>query len=164
MSGSCIDFDAMKAAGPLAKGVYFVGASGALLNDPKTIKDVRDKFEATTYQTKGAKFGIDQASLTKGFGTQGFTGVMSLWEMASKVVVDGGTLTQAALSAAYSKTSDQHLFGSTPLSCSTAPPPYVAVCNSEVSASKWDGTQLVPVIPRFSGIDLVAGTAIKPGP
>ncbi len=164
MSGSCIDFKAMKAAGDLAKGVYFVGPSGSLLNDPKTITDARDKFEATIYQTKGAQHGIDAATLTKGFSTQGFTGLMSLWELSSEVVVNGGQLTPASVAKAYADTSDQHLFGSTPLSCSKAPAPYVAVCNSEVSATKWDGTQLVPVVPRFSGIDLVAGTVIKPGP
>ncbi len=57
-----------------------------------------------------------------------------------------------------------HLFGSTPLSCSTAPVPYVAVCNSQVSATQWDGEKLVPVRDRFTGLDLVAGTELKPGP
>jgi branched-chain amino acid transport system substrate-binding protein len=164
MSGSCIDFAAMKAAGDLAKGVYFVGSSGSLLNDPKTITDPLDKFEAITYQTKGKQYGLDATNLTKGFATQGFTGLMSLWELSSQIVVKGDQLTPESLEKAYAATDNQHTFGSSPLSCSKAPTPYVAVCNSVVSATKWDGTQLVPVVPRFSGIDLVAGTVIKPGP
>ena len=39
-----------------------------------------------------------------------------------------------------------------------------AVCNSEVSATQWDGEKLVPVRDRFTGLDLVAGTELKPGP
>ena len=34
LSGACIDFEKMKAAGDLANGVYFVGAAGASLADP----------------------------------------------------------------------------------------------------------------------------------
>lgn len=164
LSGACIDFDAMKAAGDLAKGVYFVGSSGAVLNDPATITNVRDKFEAQIYQGKAPKYGLAADQLNKGFATQGFTGLLSLWEESSQIVAGGGELTQDAISKAYASTDNQHLFGSTPLSCAKAPAPYVAVCNSEVSASKWDGTKLVTVKDRFSGIDLVAGTELKPGP
>ena len=164
LSGACIDFAAMKAAGDLAKGIYFIGSSGTVLNDPATIKDTLGKVEAQAYQTKGAANGLDKDNLNKGFATQGFTGMLSLWEMTSEIVVKGGQLTQDALAKAYSETKGQHLFGSTPLSCSTAPAPYVAVCNSEVSATQWDGTKLVPVGSHFNAIDLVAGTEIKPGP
>jgi len=164
LSGACIDFEAMAAAGDLAKGVYFVGSSGAVLNDPSTITNARDKFEAEIYQTKPAEYGLDADQLTKGFATQGWTGLMSLWELSSQIAVAGDELTPDAISAAYAETKGQHLFGSTPLSCSTAPAPYVAVCNSEVSATQWNGSALVPVRDRFSGIDLVAGTEIKPGP
>jgi len=164
LSSACIDFDAMKAAGDLAKGIYFVGSSGALLNDPSTIENARDKFEAEIYQTKAPEYGMPADQLNKGFAAQGFTGLMSLWELSSQIVVSGSELTGDAIATAYADTTDQHLFGSTPLSCSTAPTPYVAVCNAQVSATKWDGTKLVTVKDRFSGIDLVAGTEIKPGP
>lgn len=164
LSGACIDFDAMKAAGDLAKGIYFVGSSGQVLNDPSTITNVRDKFEAQIYQSKPAQYGMPADQLNKGFATQGFSGLLSLWEMTSQIAVSGGTLTQDALAKAYATTTNQHIFGSTPLSCSTAPAPYVAVCNASVTASQWDGTKLVTVKDRFSGIDLVAGTDLKPGP
>ena len=42
--------------------------------------------------------------------------------------------------------------------------PYVAVCNSIVTATQWDGETCVPVRETFSGVDLVAGTELKPGP
>jgi branched-chain amino acid transport system substrate-binding protein len=73
-------------------------------------------------------------------------------------------VTGKALGEAYAKSEGDHLFGSTPLSCATAPEPYIAVCNAQVSANQWDGEKLVPVRERFSGIDLVAGTELKPGP
>jgi branched-chain amino acid transport system substrate-binding protein len=164
LSGSCTDFDAMRAAGDLAKGVYFIGAGGALLNDPATIENPRDQFEATIYQTKMIEYGLPDSELNKGFATQGATGLLSLWELASQIVVGGGELTQESIAEAFAATDAQHLFGSTPLSCSKAPAPYVAVCNAEVSASIWDGESLQPVRERFSGLGLVAGTELKPGP
>ncbi|MGD9997863.1 MAG: ABC transporter substrate-binding protein [Ilumatobacteraceae bacterium] len=164
LSGACIDFAAMRDAGDLAKGIYFVGASGAVLNDPSTITNARDKFEAENYQTKPVEYGLAQDELTKGFATQSWSALLSLWELSSNIVVGGGELTQEAISAAYAETDNQHLFGSTPMSCSTAPAPYVAVCNSEVSATQWNGSELEPVRERFSGIGLVAGTELKPGP
>jgi len=164
LSGACIDFDAMAAAGDLAKGIYFVGAPGAVLNPIDTIEDPRDKFEATIYQTKLIEYGLDPDELFKGFATQGATGLLSLWSYASRIAADGGEVTGETLGEAYATSAGDHLFGSTPISCSTAPPPYVAVCNSQVNATQWDGEQLVPVRSRFTGLDLVAGTELKPGP
>jgi branched-chain amino acid transport system substrate-binding protein len=164
LSGACIDFDAMREAGDLSKDVYFVGASGALLSPLEAIADPRDKIEATIYQEKGAEYGLPEDQINKGFATQGFIGLMSLWELTSRIVVDGGEVASESISEAYAATDGDHLFGSTPLSCSTAPEPYIAVCNGEVTANQWDGEKLVPVRERFSGVDLVAGTELKPGP
>jgi branched-chain amino acid transport system substrate-binding protein len=164
LTGSCIDFDAMKAAGDLAKGVYFVGSSSTILNDPATIKDNFAKFEAGIYQTKPGKYGLGADQLKKGFATQAFSTMMSLWEESSQIAVSGGKVDSDSLAAIFKASKAQHLFGSTPLSCADAPTPYVAICNSQVSVSQWDGTQLVPVEPLYSGLDLVAGTELKPGP
>ena len=101
LSGSCLDFDAMRAAGDLAKGIYIVGAPGAVLNPIDSIEDPRDKFEATIYQTKLIEYGLDETELNKGFATQGATGLLSLWEYASKIVAAGGEVTGAALGEAY---------------------------------------------------------------
>ncbi len=149
LSGSCLDFDAMRAAGDLAKGIYIVGAPGAVLNPIDSIEDPRDKFEATIYQTKLIEYGLDETELQKGFATQAATGLLSLWSYASQIAAEGGEVTGAALGEKYANSAGDHLFGSTPISCSTAPAPYIAVCNAEVSATQWDGEQLVPVRDRF---------------
>ncbi len=164
LSGACIDFEAMAAAGDLAKGIYFVGAPGAVLNPLDSIEDPRDRFEAEIYQTKLIEYGLDPAELNKGFATQAATGILSLWSYAAQIAAEGGEVTGAAIAERYAASEGDHLFGSTPLSCATAPAPYVAVCNAEVSATQWDGEALVPVRTRFSGLGLVAGTELKPGP
>ena len=63
-----------------------------------------------------------------------------------------------------SGTQDNHIYGSMPLRCADAPAPYVAVCNAKVALLQWDGEALVEVVPVFSGIDLIAGTELQPGP
>ena len=72
-TGSCIDFEKMKAAGDLAKGIYFVGAAGASLTDPASITDPRFKLEATNYAEKAAELGMPAADITKGFGASGWS-------------------------------------------------------------------------------------------
>ena len=164
LSGACIDFEAMRAAGDLANGIYFVGAASSVLNDPATIENPRDQFEAEIYQGKSVEYGLPEEELTKGFATQGWGGMLTLWQLASTIVTDGGELTQEAMEEAIASTENTHAFGSTPISCSTAPAPYVSVCNGLVTATQWDGEQLVPVRPRFTGVDLIAGTELRPGP
>ena len=60
----------MKAAGDLAKGVYFITTGGSVTNDPSAITDPLAKFEATTFQTKPIEYGMDKSDLFKGFGVQ----------------------------------------------------------------------------------------------
>ena len=164
LSTSCLDFEAMKAAGDLAKGIYFVGNAGTVTQDPKTIDNPRVKFEATIYQSKPSQYGMPQADLLKGFATSGFGVMLSMWERSSELAVAGTELTPDNFAAAIAATTNQHAFGSTPLGCKSAPTPYIAICNSIVTASQWDGTNLKTVKDRFSGIDLVAGTELQPGP
>jgi branched-chain amino acid transport system substrate-binding protein len=162
LSGACIDFDAMAAAGDLAKDVYFVGAAGAVLNPPETIDNPRDRFEAEIYQGKSAEYGVPEAEARKGFATQAASGLLTMWRLAAQIAAAGGEVNGESLSAAFANSVDEHSFGGTPISCSTAPAPYIAVCNATVTASQWDGENLIPVRRRFSGLDLVAGTALKP--
>jgi len=164
MSGSCIDFDAMKAAGDLAKGVYFITSGGTVTNDPSTITDPYAKFEATIFQEKPEQYGMDKSDLFKGFGANGFNSMVDIWELSVRAANGGTPPTGQEFAAHVKATTDDHMFGSTPLSCSTAPEPYVAVCNSVSSVAKWDGTGLVPVKAPFSAAGLVAGTELKPGP
>ncbi len=164
LSGACIDFEAMEAAGALAEGVYFATAGGSNTNDLESIEDPRQKFEAEVFQTKPLEYGMPEADLYKGFGAQGFNSMLALWEMSVRVVESGEELTPDTFAAYVDATEGDHMFGSTPLSCATAPEPYVAVCNSINTISQWDGTNLVPVRAEFSGAELVAGTELKPGP
>jgi branched-chain amino acid transport system substrate-binding protein len=164
MSGACVDFDAMKAAGDLAKGIYFVTAGGSNTNDLATITDPFAKFEAEIFQTKPEQYGMPKAELYKGFGAAGFNSLLALWGLSTRAAAEGQNDTPAAFRDFVAKTSSEHLYGSTPLGCASAPPPYVAVCNTINSISQWDGTNLVPVKDGFSGADLVAGTELQPGP
>jgi branched-chain amino acid transport system substrate-binding protein len=164
LSTACLDFEAMRAAGDLANGVYFVGSSTTTTQDPADIENERDAFEASIYQGKSEEYGLDDANRFKGFAAAGFAGMMILWERASQIVAEGGELTPEAFDEAIATTDEVHAFGSTPMSCSAAPEPYVAVCNSIVAASQWDGEALNSVRNRFTGVDLVAGTELTPGP
>jgi hypothetical protein len=94
----------------------------------------------------------------------GFNSLVNIWELSTRADGAGDQPTGKEFASYVKATDGDHMFGSTPLSCSTAPPPYVAVCNSVVSIAKWDGTSLVPVKPNFSAADLIAGTELKPGP
>jgi branched-chain amino acid transport system substrate-binding protein len=161
LSGSCIDFTAMAAAGDLAKGIYITGTENAVLSPLDQIEGLHLEY-ATTYQTKGLEYGLTEDDLFKGFAGQGFSAIMNIWEQAQTI---DGDVTGEAISAAFAATDgSQPAFGGSPLDCAGAPEPYVAVCSSSVSITQWDGTQLVPVIPALSGLDLVAGTELKPGP
>jgi branched-chain amino acid transport system substrate-binding protein len=165
LSGSCIDFEKMKAAGDLAKGVYFVGSAGAALANPSTIEDLVWRFEATQYQAKTAKYGMKAADITKGFATQGFAAMMTVWEQSA--IASGGDpakLDPAAFKAQMKATKDNHIFGSVPFGCSDAAAPYVAVCNQSVSFLRWNGSSLDTVVPVFKATDLIAGTELITGP
>ena len=164
LTGSCIDFEKMKAAGDLAKGIYFVGAAGASLSDPDAIQDPRIRLEAKNYLAKAKQYGMPDADILKGFGTQGWSVGMTIWEQANMVVNAGKELTPDNFKAQMAGTNNNHIYTSVPFGCSQAPPPYIAVCSTRVSLSQWDGSGLVTKIDNYSGIDLVAGTEIKTGP
>ena len=161
LAGACIDFTAMKAAGDLAKGIYFTGTENGLLSPLEGLEGQHLE-DATTYQTKGLEYGLSEDDLFKGFAAQGFSAIMSLWEIAQTI---DGDVTGESISAAYGATDGtQPSFGNSPLNCSGAPKPYVAVCGSSIAVQQWDGEKLVTVVERLSGLDLVAGTALRPGP
>ena len=79
LSGSCVDFEKMKAAGDLAKGVYFIGTGGASILNPDAITNPRYKAEALAYLSKAAQYGASDADIKKGFGTQGWAVMMTIW-------------------------------------------------------------------------------------
>jgi branched-chain amino acid transport system substrate-binding protein len=161
LSGACTDFTAMAAAGDLAKGVYLTGTENGLLS-PLDGLEGQHLDNATTYQTKGLEYGLSEDDLFKGFAGQGFSVIMNIWEQSQSI---DGDVTGRAISEAFAATDGSApAFGGSPLDCSGAPAPYIAVCSSPISVSQWDGEKLVRVIDRLSGLDLVAGTELKPGP
>jgi branched-chain amino acid transport system substrate-binding protein len=164
LSGACIDFKAMADAGDLAKGVYFIGSASNLLRPVDQQKGL-SKVETEVYTEKMKQYGAGDDT-TKGFATQGFSGMMFMWHLAQAASGgDPAKLTGDAFVAEVGKTDNFHSFGGTPTSCAKAFAPYVAVCNSVAGASQWDGSALVPVKGReaYSGLYLIEGTELDFG-
>ena len=161
LSGSCTDFEAMRAAGPLAEGVYFVTSPSALLSPLEDIPPGQSLDDATVYQEKSAEYGVSEDDIFKGFASQGFSAMMNVWEAAD--AVDGDVDGQAIADAIAATDGSAPTFGGAPLNCAGAPSPYVAVCSSDVSVQQWDGEKFVLVEELITGLDLVAGTELRPG-
>ena len=155
LSGACIDLTTMKKLGKKIDGIYTVGAASIL--DPKSLKGQMRR-EAELYAAKMAKYATDQTATGKGFGTQGFLGIMNIWEQMN--LAGGASATGANVVTQFGKTKNNHAFAGTPMSCTKGLAPYVAVCNATVSASRWDAKtkELKEVKADFNGLDLVAGT------
>ncbi|MGA9277996.1 ABC transporter substrate-binding protein [Ilumatobacter sp.] len=160
LSSSCTDFEAMRAAGELAEGVYLVGSSSGMLSPLDSLEGKRLD-EATVYQEKGAEYGMSEDDIFKTFASAGFSAMMNIWQFAQEV--DGEVTGQSIADALAATDGTADTFGSTPLDCAGAPEPYVSVCNASVGANVWDGEKLELVIDEFSGLDLVAGTELRPG-
>jgi branched-chain amino acid transport system substrate-binding protein len=164
LSTACLDLAKMRERPDLAPGIKFVGSAGASLSSPDSVSDPRLKFESQTYVDKGAQFGMEAADITKGFAGAGWSVMMTLYEQTGIVVNDGKELTAENFKAQIAGTDGNHLYGSVPFGCAGAPAPYTAVCSSEVSFTEWDGEKMVVIEQVFSGLDLIAGTELKPGP
>lgn len=157
LSGACTDDVKAKEFGDLAKGIYFIGA--APITQTANLKGLLQE-QSKIYLAKSEKYGA-KAEMFKGFATQGFLGIMNIWAYGS-IVADGkpDSLTAQALEDAFAKTKGGQSFGSTPLECASAPAPYVAVCNSRVTASQWNGSGYDLKRANFSGLYLIKGTAL----
>ena len=86
LSGSCVDFEAMTAAGDLAKGIYFVGRSRQRCS---TIRHDRRTRVATSSRPRSTRpsrssTACPTISCTRASPRQGFSVMMSLWELASR--------------------------------------------------------------------------------
>ena len=162
LSGACTDFTAMEAAGDLADGIYITGSVNSVLSPLDSLEGEHLEY-ATTYQTKAAEYGMSPDDIFKGFAGQGFSSIMNIWEAAQQV---DGDVTGAAIRDVLAATDGSRpSFGGPPLNCKAAPAPYIAVCSSDVAIDQWNAEtkQLENVIPNLSGLDLVAGTELRPG-
>ena len=74
LSGACIDFEAMRAAGDLANGIYFIGAGGAAHQRPRRRSRTRgSKLEAEIYQTKPPSTACRRPTSSRASAPHGFS-------------------------------------------------------------------------------------------
>jgi branched-chain amino acid transport system substrate-binding protein len=160
LSGACTDFDALVAAGDLSNGIYLTATENSLLSPLEGLEG-QHLDNASTYQTKAPEYGMPEDLLLTGFGGQGFSAMMNIWEIAGTI---DGEVTGEAISDAFAATDGSiPAFGGSPLDCSNAPAPYVAVCSAPITLTQWDGTALNQIGDTINAIDLVAGTELRPG-
>jgi len=163
MTTSCFDQAAAEDAGENAVGLYFVGSGGYLTRDPATLEG-QQAYDAELYQTKAAEYGLDAEFLTRNFAQQGFTLVMSMFQRSLEVAEAGEQVDAETLASTFAATEDSPQFGSTPISCSQAPEPYIAVCNGLNNVTTWNGTELEPILDDYEAIPLLDGTEIRTTP
>jgi len=119
------------------------------------------KTDALTYGTKMYTYSKDRKLTGTGFATQGFGGIMTIWQIAQEVK---GALTAKAMTDILKNTNGHRSFGSTGLFCKASFAPYTSVCASQVSASIWDGVALKAdkANQNFSGLPLLGkGDALR---
>ncbi len=160
LSGACTDDVKAKEAGDLAKGIYFIGStpitnlgalSGLFLQ------------EGNIYKDKSIKYGAKDEYL-KGFATQGFAGMMNFWEQANLVAKgNAAKVTGDSVEKQFAASTNSHAFGTSPLNCAGAPAPYIATCNTAVTAQQWNGNGYDVKRKDFSGLYLIKGTALDFG-
>lgn len=160
LSGACIDDVKAKEAGDLAKGIYFVGTTPITQTNNLT---GLFKQESLIYLAKTAKYGAKDDQ-SKGFATQGFEGIMNIWEIATEVAKgDPSKLSANNLEAAIAATAGHHSFGGAPLDCKAASAPYISVCNTLVTTTQWNGNGYDVKRANFSGLYLIKGTELDFG-
>ena len=91
--------------------------------------------------------------------------MMTLWEQASIVAAAARSSRRRPSTAQMAGTDGNHIYGSVPFGCADAR----RAVHRRVQLRgrrllQWDGETLNVVVPVFSGLDLVAGTELKPGP
>jgi len=158
LTGACIDTPTMAKLGDKIKGVITVG--GLSILDPDALTGAY-KTDALTYGTKMYTYSKDRKLTGTGFATQGFGGIMTIWQIAQEVK---GTLTAKAMTDILKNTNGHRSFGSTGLFCKASFAPYTSVCASQVSASIWDGVALKAdkANQNFSGLPLLGkGDALR---
>jgi branched-chain amino acid transport system substrate-binding protein len=158
LTGACIDTPTMAKLGDKIKGIITVG--GLSILDPDALTGAY-KTDALTYGTKMYTYSKDRKLTGTGFATQGFGGIMTIWQIAQEVK---GALTAKAMTDILKNTNGHRAFGSTGLYCKQAFKPYTSVCASQVSASIWDGVALKAdkANQNFSGLTLLGkGDALR---
>ena len=161
LSSSCTDFDAMRAAGDLAKGIYFVGSSSGLLSPLDSLEGKRLD-DATTYQEKGAEYGMSDDDIFKTFASAGFSAMMNIWRFSQGV--DGDVTGQAIADALAATDGSAETFGQhTTRLCRRSRTLRGRLQRDRRCPTSGTVTSSELVVDEFSGLDLVAGTELRPG-
>ena len=158
LTGACIDTPTMTKLGNKIKGVITIG--GLSILDPDSLTGAY-KSDALVYGTKMFTYSKDRKLTGTGFATQGFSGMMTIWQIANAVK---GKVTGTAMVNVLKNTNGYRSFGSTGLYCKLAFAPYTSVCASQVSASIWNGKALKAdkKNQNFSGLQLLGkGDALR---
>ena len=113
------------------------------------------------------RFGYDSKAALEAGDLRGFAGIMQMYQyLGAAATANGGiaSLTGDQVNTWMKATTSVHIYGGTPLGCSTALAPYVAVCSHLVSVIQWTGTGYKLVKPSFDPTYIIAGTKIDTGP
>ena len=161
MSGACIDDNKALAAGDLAKGIYFLGASPQRTDTVDPI----GQFEGKVMVEQMTKAGSADAA-AKGFGINGFASLVNTsFFMTHAADKAGGIdkMTKDNFTAFVRATTKEHMFLGTPLNCAGAAAPYVSVCSPFVTVTQWDGAKYVTKKRNLDATYIVKGTPIDFG-
>ena len=166
LSGACVDFDAMRAAGELANGIYFVTAGGSNTNDLDAIENPRERAEAEVFQTKPIEYGLSETDLFKGFGAGGFNSMMGLWApgQPGRRRRRGGDAATSLREYVAATDERAHVRHDAAVVRRGAGAVRRHLQHASTPSPSGTATNLVPVQEDFSGADLVAGTELRPGP
>ena len=98
-----------------------------------------------------------------GFSSTAFNSTMTMWDVMSEVVRNGGEITSESVLDAVGATDQRHNWANTPLDCANAVEGYRAICNTAVTATRWNGEEFEVVQEAFDGTYIIAGTEIDTG-
>ena len=136
---------------------------GASLPSPDSITDPRIKLEARPTSRRPRKYGMQAADITKGFAGAGWNAMMTLWEQAASSSTTARSSRPRPSGRRCGHRGEPHLrLGALRVRRGAG-----AVHRSvqlQGEPTQWDGESMRSSNPSFSGLDLIAGTELKPGP
>ncbi len=159
LASSCVDFDSINRAGDSADGIYFVGATGGLLSPldgpeggrARRCTDVSNESKCVRHERRR------RLQVVRKLGFRDDDEHLDHSEHCRRRS-HGPARFPDAVAASDGTT---RAFGGTPLDCAGAPEPYISICSPTVGVTMWNGEELTTVIDEFSGIGLLAGTALR---
>ena len=158
LSSACVDLQKIEQAGDAATGIYFVGAN--VTSSPELYEGITQQ-EAQLFVDKLEQYSPE--TQLAGFSSTAFNSTMTMWDVMSEVVRNGGEITSESVLAAVGATDQRHNWANTPLDCANAVEGYRSICNTAVTATRWNGEEFEVVQEAFDGTYIIAGTEIDTG-